>query len=148
MTAMAQGRLGWPDSKANTEIGRRGVSLKTSRLSLAVAVAMTGVLSVGPARMLGQAQAPATAAPQKNWKDRAEYDLYDAITKDTNAKSKLDKLQQWEKQYPTTDWLTERRTMFITTYVALNQPKETTDAAKALLASDPKNFTALYYVMY
>src|ERR1035438_5209747 len=30
----------------------------------------------------------------------------------------------------------------------LNQPKETTDAAKALVADDPKNFTGLYYIMY
>jgi tetratricopeptide (TPR) repeat protein len=113
-----------------------------------VAAAMVGIFSLTPVRMLGQDAQPAAQAPQKNWKDRAEYDLYDSINKDTNAKSKLDKLQQWEKQYPQTEWLTERRTMFITTYVALNQPKETTDAAKALLASDPKNFTALYYVMY
>jgi tetratricopeptide (TPR) repeat protein len=109
---------------------------------------MLGVLGLGPVRMLGQSTAPAAQAPQKNWKDRAEYDLYDGITKDTNPKTRLDKLQQWEKQYPQTEWLTERRTLLVTTYAALNQPKETTDAAKALLATDPKNFTALYYVMY
>jgi tetratricopeptide (TPR) repeat protein len=113
-----------------------------------VAAALVGIFGLTPARMLGQDAQPAAQAPQKNFKDRAEYDLYDAISKDTNAKTRLDKLQQWEKQYPQTEWLTERRTMFITTYAALNQPKETTDAAKALLASDPKNFTALYYVMY
>src|ERR1035438_216061 len=109
---------------------------------------MIGVLSLGTVKMPAQSAAPAAQAPQKNWKDRAEYDLYDSINKDTNAKTRLEKLQQWEKQYPQTEWLTERRTLFITTYVGLNQPKETADAAKALLASDPKNFTALYYVMY
>jgi tetratricopeptide (TPR) repeat protein len=124
------------------------VSLKTSRLSLVIAVAMTGVLLVGPAGMLGQAQAPSTAAPQKNWKDRAEYDLYDAITKDTNAKSKLDKLQQWEKQYPTTDYADERQMLFLTTYVALSQPQQAVGVAKQMLAKDPKNFSALYYTMF
>ncbi len=124
------------------------MSLKTSRLSLAVAVAMTGVLCVGPARMLGQAQAPSTAAPQKNWKDRAEYDLYDAITKDTNAKSKLDKLQQWEKQYPATDYADERQMLFLTTYVALSQPQQAVGIGKQILAKDPKNFSALYYIMF
>lgn len=115
---------------------------------LLLAISMLCVLGLGPVRMLGQSTAPAAQAPQKNWKDRAEYDLYDGITKDTNPKTRLDKLQQWEKQYPQTEWLTERRTLLVTTYAALNQPKETTDAAKVLLATDPKNFTALYYVMY
>jgi len=124
------------------------VSLKTSRLSLAVVVAMAGSLCLGPARMLGQAQAPSTAAPQKNWKDRAEYDLYDAITKDTNAKTKLEKLQQWEKQYPTTDYGDERQMLYLTTYVALVQPQQAVATAKQILAKDPKNFSALYYTMY
>ena len=63
-------------------------------------------------------------------------------------KTRLEKLQQWEKQYPQTEWTLERQTLLVTTHAALNQPKETTDAAKALLAADPKNFTALYYMMY
>ena len=36
----------------------------------------------------------------------------------------------------------------MTTNAQLNLPKETTEASKALLAADPKNFTALYYIMY
>ena len=122
------------------------MSYQVSKLSLAVFVA--GFLCLVPARMLGQAQAPTTSEPQKNWKDRAEYDLYDAITKDNNATTKLEKLQQWEKQYPTTDYIKERRTLFLTTYAALNKPKEATDAAKQILADNPKDFTGLYYTMY
>jgi tetratricopeptide (TPR) repeat protein len=124
------------------------VSLQTSRLSLAAVVAMTGVLCLGPVRMMAQAQAPTTAAPQKNWKDRAEYDLYDAIQKDTNAKTKLEKLQQWEKQYSTTDYADERQILFLTTYVALQQPQQAVATAKQILATDPKNFSALYYIMF
>src|SRR5437588_1742356 len=98
--------------------------------------------------MLGQATPPSSNEPQKNWKDRAEYDLFDAITKDNNPKTKLEKLQQWEKQYPQTDWAKERQTLFLTTYAALGQAKEATEVAKKILADDPKNFTALYYVMF
>ena len=101
-----------------------------------------------PARMFGQAAAPSSAAPQKNWKDRAEYDLFDSITKDTNPKTRLEKLQQWEKQYPMTEWIKERRTLFLTTYAALNDGKNAVDAAKQILADDPKDFTALYYIMF
>ena len=134
--------------KANNGIGRRGVSSKTSRLSFAVAFAMTGMLGLATVPMMAQAQAPTTAAPQKNWKDRAEYDLFDAITKDTNAKTKLEKLQQWEKQYPTTDYGDERQMLFLTTYVALQQPQQAVGIAKQILAKDPKNFSALYYTMF
>jgi tetratricopeptide (TPR) repeat protein len=100
-----------------------------------------------PARMFGQAAAPSSAAPQKNWKDRMEYDLFDSITKDTNPKTKLEKLQAWEKQYPMTEWIQARRTLFLTTYAALNDGKNTVDAAKQILADNPKDFTASYYIM-
>jgi tetratricopeptide (TPR) repeat protein len=106
------------------------------------------MLCLGPARVWGQAEAPTTPQPQKNWKDRAEYDLFDAITKDTNAKTKLEKLQQWEKQYSTTDYGNERQMLFLTTYVALNQPQQAVNVGKQILAKDPKNFSALYYIMY
>jgi len=121
------------------------VFFQLSRILLAVAI--IGLLTA-PLGMLAQAQAPTSQAPQKNWKDREEYDLYDAITKDTNAQSKLDKLLQWQTKYPTTDYIDARRIMFVTTYAALNKPKETTEAAKQLLAADPQNFTAMYYIMF
>ena len=119
---------------------------QTSRLLIAVAI--TGALCLTPLRMLGQGQAPTSSTPQKNWKDRAEYDLYDAISKDTNPKTRLDKLLQWQKQYPTTDFKQERRQAFLTTYAQLNQGKDAVDAAKEILADDPKDFTALYYTMF
>jgi tetratricopeptide (TPR) repeat protein len=122
------------------------VSVQSSKFLLALA--LTGMLGPVPARMFGQAAAPSSAAPQKNWKDRAEYDLYVSIGQDTNPKTRLEKLQQWEKSYPMTEWIDARRTAFLTTYAALNQPKEAVDAAKAILANDPKDFTALYYTMY
>jgi len=101
-----------------------------------------------PARMFGQAAAaPSSAAPQKNWKDRMEYDLFDSITKDNNPKTKLEKLQAWEMMYPMTEWIKERRTLFLTTYAALNDPKNAVNEAKQILADDPKDFTALYYTM-
>jgi tetratricopeptide (TPR) repeat protein len=110
---------------------------------------LTGVLGPMPARMFGQAgAAPATAQPQKNWKDRAEFDLFTAANTDTNPKTRLEKLQQWEKQYPMTEFIQQRQTLFLTTYVALNDAKNAVDEAKQILADDPKNFTALYYTMY
>ena len=108
------------------------MSVQSSKYLLAIA--LTGMLGPVPARMFGQAAAPSSAAPQKNWKDRAEYDLFDSITKDTNPKTRLEKLQQWEKQYPMTEWIKERRTLFLTTYAALNDAKNAVEEAKQILA--------------
>jgi tetratricopeptide (TPR) repeat protein len=105
------------------------------------------MLGPAPVRLFGQAAAPASNAPQKNWKDRAEYDLYVSIGQDQNPKTRLEKLQQWEKQYPMTEWSAERKSALLTTYAALNDGKNVFDEAKQILADDPKNFTAQYYVM-
>jgi tetratricopeptide (TPR) repeat protein len=118
-------------------------------LKYLLAITLTGVLGSVPARMFGQAAAaPSSTAPQKNWKDRMEYDLFDSITKDTNPKTRLEKLQAWEKQYPMSEWADTRRTLFLTTYVGLNDAKNAVEEAKQILADNPKDFTALYYSMY
>ena len=106
---------------------------------------MTGILCMAPVGLRAQGT-PSTQTGQKNWKDRAEYDLFEAITKDTNPQSRLDKLNQWKDKYPSTDFIDQRRTLFLTTYAALNQAQNALTAAKEILAADPKDFTALYYV--
>jgi hypothetical protein len=122
------------------------VSVQSSKYLLAIVV--TAMLGPVPVRMFAQqAEAPSTQAPQKNWKDRAEYDLYVSIGQDQNPKTRLEKLQQWEKTYPMTEWIKERRTLFLTTYVGMNDAKNAVEQAKQILADDPKDFTALYYTM-
>ena len=124
--------------------------MRARRLLLTVAV--TGILSTSTvcvgafAQTAGQA--PATQTGQKNWKDRAEYDLYDSITKDTNPKSRLDKLNQWKEKYPTTDFSAERQNLFLTTEVAAGQIQDALNLAKDILGKDPKDFTALYITAY
>jgi tetratricopeptide (TPR) repeat protein len=121
------------------------VFLTPSRLLLGVA--LTGVLALIPARMLAQGT-PTTQTGQKEWKDRAEYDLYDAITKDTNPATKLQKLDQWKSQYPTTAFIDERRALYLNTYTTLGRAADAVAMANEILAANPKDFTARYYVMY
>src|SRR5690348_12828059 len=61
------------------------------------------------------------AAKGPQCKDQAECDLYNSILQDNNPKTKLDKLQQWEKQNPDTQFKQVRRTLLITTYAANGQ---------------------------
>ena len=113
---------------------------QTSRFFLIGAV--TSVLCL-PALVLGQDAEK--KGPQ--CKDQQECDLYNAILKDTNPKTKLDKLQQWEKANPDTQFLQIRRTLLITTYAANGQAAQALAVAKQSLAADPKDFNALYYTM-
>jgi tetratricopeptide (TPR) repeat protein len=139
-------RFDWADDtqidKNHTE--RREVLMQRRKLLLAVAV--TGILTLAPAGLRAQGGTPATQnTGQKNWKDRAEYDLYDAITKDQNDQSRLEKLNQWREKYPTTDFIDLRQQGFLTTYAKLGKIQEALSTAKEILARDPKDFTALYY---
>jgi len=59
---------------------------------------------------------------RKNWKDRAEYDLYNAIVKEQDAGKRLALLNSWKEKYPTSDYADARLQIYVTTYAALNQP--------------------------
>lgn len=115
-------------------IQEAGVLLKRSRVF--VGVFLTAVL-VLPAW---------TQAPQKNYKDRAEYELYSSILKETNAQKKLELLNQWKEKYPGTEFQSERLGLFLVTYQALNKGPEMLATAKEMVAADPKNMQGLYWV--
>jgi len=87
------------------------------------------------------------APAQKQWKDRAEYDLFDAIVKAQDAKKRLELLNTWKAKYPQTDFRAERNAYYIAVYQQLNQGKELLNFCKSeVLPADPKDMTCLYYV--
>ncbi len=91
------------------------------------------------------------AAPQKNYKDRGEYDLYSQITQTQDPKKRLDLLTQWQTKYPQSDFAQDRLQYFVATLGQLaqndpNQRQQLIDKARELLKTDPKNFTAFYYI--
>lgn len=115
---------------------------------------MTSVVFVPIATAQGAgAQQPAApgAQPQKNWKDRGEYDLYIKITQTTDAKARLQLLNTWQDKYPQTDFQAERTQAYIATLAQIAQSDPTQRQAlinkcEEVLKADPKNFTAAYYV--
>lgn len=97
-----------------------------------------------------QAQAPAGQAQQgqSDWKDRAEYDLYEAAAKEQDANKRLQLLNQWKEKYPTpaANPAKLRLALYLDTYQKLNQAQPMFDTAKQMLANDPKDPTALYWL--
>jgi hypothetical protein len=92
------------------------------------------------------AAAPAASGPQ--WKDRAEYDLFESIRTDQNGQTKLEKLNSWKEKYPDSQFKQQRLLLYLTTYQQLNQAAKMIDTAKQILANDPKDFTALYWIAF
>ncbi|MEO8659983.1 MAG: hypothetical protein ABI693_16045 [Bryobacteraceae bacterium] len=85
-------------------------------------------------------------APQKNYKDRAEYDLYSSILKEANPTQKLALLNQWKEKYATTDFKEERMQLYLDTYRGLNQGAKVLETAKEMVAADPKSASGLLWI--
>ena len=97
----------------------------------------------------GQAAQSGQAAPaqkEKKVKDQGEYDLFTGVTKETDSHKKLALLTTWKEKYPDSDYKVERLQYFLATYQQLGQPAKMIETAKEILAIDPKDIQALYWI--
>jgi tetratricopeptide (TPR) repeat protein len=86
------------------------------------------------------------AQAQKQWKDNAEYDLYNSIVKEQDASKKIALLNNWKQKYPASDYAPERLQFFLATYNGANQPDKLLDVGCEALSSESKNLTVLYLI--
>ena len=76
------------------------------------------------------AQAGGAKPAEKKYKDRAEYDAYNAVIKDVSGKDfekAITDLQAWKDKYPTTDYHEERDVLFIQSYSGAKQMGKAVD---------------------
>lgn len=90
----------------------------------------------------------APAAKKKTYKDQQEYTLYDSVTKEKDPNKKLTLLHTWKEKYPESDFKVERLQLYLSTYQGLNQAAKMVDTAKEILAIEPKDITALYWITF
>ena len=109
------------------------------QFSLKRAIAVIALGSLAALSLVAQEQ-------KKQWKDRAEYDLFDSASKEQNANTKLQILNNWKQKYPASDFKVDRQELIMTTYQALGNAKEMINAAKELVAMDSKNVKGLYWI--
>lgn len=105
---------------------------------------VAGALSLA----LGLGVAWGQAQPKQNWKDRAEYDLYEAITKETNAEARLKLLDQWKEKYPNTDFTLLRLQGYLGAYQQLNRVADLIATARSILEMHPNDIRMLSTVAY
>jgi hypothetical protein len=108
----------------------------------------TGQQPPAQGQAAGQGQA---GGQQKNWKDRAEYDLYNSIAHEADPKKRLDLLDQWTQKYPKSDFDDMRAQAYVATLGPLSQQdpsqrQKAIEASKKLLQIKPNDFTALYWL--
>lgn len=113
---------------------------------------LTGLVSAPGALAQNNNQQPAaTGQTTKNWKDRAEYDLYMKIAGTNDPKQRLELLNTWADKYPQSDYAPDRQQYYLLTLNQLSQTdpnarKQLIDKAEDVLKTDPNNFTALAYI--
>ncbi len=93
-----------------------------------------------------QAQAPAKA--EKNWKDRAEYDLYSEIIKpDATPAARLQNLDKWKSAYPSSEYADQRLKIYLITYQQMNNHRAAFDTATEILKTDPNDAASVQEIL-
>jgi len=117
---------------------------RVSKGFLTIAVAAVTAFLPLPSRGQDAAQTQAGQAQASPWKDRAEYDLYQAITKEQDGAKRVPLLNSWKEKYPTSTFKPQRDLLFVISYAQANQAQKTLDAAKDAFSEPPKETTQLY----
>jgi len=117
----------------------------------ALALFMSGAAGVQAVKAQDAPAQAAGAQPAKNYKDRAEYDLYSKVTQTNDPKARLELLNTWQDKYPASDYAPERLTYFVATLGQLagsdpTQRQPLINKAQEQLKTDPANFRALYSI--
>ncbi len=90
---------------------------------------------------------PLFAQAQKKVKDQGEYDIYNAVSKETDPNKQLQLLQTWKEKYPDSDFKEDRAAMVAQDYAKLGKPAEAIKAAQEVLALNPKSLSALVIIV-
>jgi len=100
----------------------------------AAVAALAGMVFAGAVQI-----AHAQTASAKNWKDRAEYDMYVEVGKDIGANNftkALTDLDAWKSKYPQTDYANQRTVLYAQAYNGAKQPAKALETASELLDKD------------
>jgi len=106
---------------------------------LSIVTAVVFGLSLG---WLLPAQTPAPAAKGPQWKDTAEYDMYQNYNKGKDLKGKEEALNKWKQGYPDSEFAGQREEEYFTLYLQFKENRKAFDKAKELRAKNPNHFFA------
>jgi len=117
---------------------------KKSISVMAAAVALIFGLGLG---LTAQTPAPAGQEKKKDWKDKAEFDLYDAFLKATTPAAQLAALDKWKQANPDSQYAPDRLELYVSTYSALMQWRQAIDTAQEILKTQPNHLQSLKAIL-
>ena len=83
---------------------------------------------------------------EKEYKDRAEYDIIVKVYGETDPVKKLALLDEWTEKYAETDYHVERSQFYLESYQKAGRPAEAVKAAKEVLSKVEGDFSANYAI--
>ncbi len=83
---------------------------------------------------------------EKQYKDRAEYDIISKVYGEADPANKLVLLDEWMQKYPETDYALERARFYLDCYQKTGKTAEAVVAAKGVLGMVPGDFAANYAI--
>jgi hypothetical protein len=81
----------------------------------------------------------AARGQQRNYKDRAEYDLYNEVAQDfmgSNFAKAVTDLDQWSQKYPASEFKDDRQVLYVRAYAGAGQSPKAVDAAAVVLGNE------------
>jgi tetratricopeptide (TPR) repeat protein len=115
----------------------------TRKAILPVALAAAVVFGGAQQAFAQAGEHGATQTPQRNWKDRAEFDLYNSMTDAKEPAKKLELLNTWKEKYPQSDFAYLRRLNYLQVYTDLHRWNDVISEAQTILAKDANNSEAV-----
>jgi hypothetical protein len=111
---------------------------------MAIVVALVFGLGLG---LTAQTPAPAGQEKKKEFKDKAEYDLYDAFLKATTPAAQLAALDKWKQANPDSQYAPDRLELYVRAYQALMQWRQVIDTAQEILKTQPNHVQSLTAIL-
>ena len=84
---------------------------------------------------------------QKNWTDRAEYDLFTRINKEADAAQQIALLYKWEAEYPQTEFERERLLYLLSAYKKIGRTAEAFTTAVRLRDLSKYDAAGLHWIV-
>lgn len=88
----------------------------------------------------------AQAAAEKLPKDQAEYELATKTIAETDAKTKIQLLNEWKEKYPESDYKEDQLRLLMRTHQSIGDSSAAINAAKDVLAQYPNDFEANFII--
>ncbi|MGH9783591.1 MAG: hypothetical protein ACRD88_05350, partial [Terriglobia bacterium] len=111
-------------------------------------VLITAALAVGFGGGLFAFASLAAAQQASPWKDRAEYDAYNAIEQAAQPNQRVESADKYLAAYPESKVIERVYALKLQAYQQLNNSAKIEETAAKLLEINPKNFQALYLLSF